>query len=112
VPLYCVQLLKLSRSPYHCHKFLISLLCYKRKELIDVEFNVAAIFCLILCANIGYTQCSGSGSAGIRINFGPLDPDPHWEYGSAIRNINTDPQYWIHRVGFLSGIFSPDRDDF
>ena len=32
-----------------------------------------------------FKQCFGSGSAWIRFDFGQLDPDPHWEYGSVPR---------------------------
>ncbi len=32
-----------------------------------------------------FYQCCGFGSARIRIHFGQLDPDPHWEYRSGSR---------------------------
>ncbi len=73
------------RSPYHCHKFLILQLYYKRLESFNVDFNVAAFF---YSSNIRYTQCCGSGSAWIRIHFGQLDPDPHSE-------TNADTQHCI-----------------
>ncbi len=48
-------------------------------------------------------QCCLSGSARIRIHFGRLDPDPHWEYGSGSRRAKR-----VQKSVEISGFEVPD----